>query len=446
MRGWAPQLLILEHKAIGAFVSHCGESSIIEASSSWVPLLTWPLFAEQFVNEKLVTQVLKLGVSVSAQPSARFAGKTVKSERIEEAINRVMEGEEAEKIRTKVKEFGDSVKNAVERGGTSYKDLKVVLPCESVFLSLDLSLLESLEFKRRIKQIVDIIEEVKWEDIDPDMLTRVDKKGSHQPSQAVAVIFICIMNPLKELLLVSLSPKPALWDLVLCLDFIFNSHDIDMIANALELLSDLHICISSLLLQHELIYALCFELAKAVAKSSNVWSSFGDSLKVVIDWFILRSEILAVIIHPSSPSLLFRLEHHCQHIEKLEALVPTYGEASVWESFEFVSKVLSISVVLFPLPIEDCKAPMMSGVNVSEICGDASEISLSIANDSDSALIMMYVISFLHLVVQKLATLLQHWHGISHVANDNDTPLRCDVHHEWASRGRERVRERDGER
>lgn len=38
-------------------------------------------------------------------------------------------------------------------------------------LSHDLHLLESLEFKQRIKHIVEIIETVKWEDIDPDMLT-----------------------------------------------------------------------------------------------------------------------------------------------------------------------------------------------------------------------------------------------------------------------------------
>lgn len=39
------------------------------------------------------------------------------------------------------------------------------------FLSHDLHLLESLEFKQRIKHIAEIIEEIKWEDIDPDMLT-----------------------------------------------------------------------------------------------------------------------------------------------------------------------------------------------------------------------------------------------------------------------------------
>ncbi|MBA0717017.1 hypothetical protein Golax_004863 [Gossypium laxum] len=41
----------------------------------------------------------------------------------------------------------------------------------SVFLSDDLHLLESIEFKYRIKHIVEIIEEVNWQDVDPDMLT-----------------------------------------------------------------------------------------------------------------------------------------------------------------------------------------------------------------------------------------------------------------------------------
>ncbi|RAL49511.1 hypothetical protein DM860_012944 [Cuscuta australis] len=41
----------------------------------------------------------------------------------------------------------------------------------TTFLSHDLQLLESMEYKQRIKHIVDIVEEVKWEDLDPDMLT-----------------------------------------------------------------------------------------------------------------------------------------------------------------------------------------------------------------------------------------------------------------------------------
>ncbi|XP_051146784.1 UDP-glucose:glycoprotein glucosyltransferase [Andrographis paniculata] len=41
----------------------------------------------------------------------------------------------------------------------------------SSFLSHDLRLLESLEFKKRIKNIAEIVEEIKWEDMDPDLLT-----------------------------------------------------------------------------------------------------------------------------------------------------------------------------------------------------------------------------------------------------------------------------------
>ncbi|KAK6946083.1 UDP-glucuronosyl/UDP-glucosyltransferase [Dillenia turbinata] len=126
MRGWAPQVLILDHKAIGAFVTHCGWNSTLEGISSGLPLVTWPLSAEQFMNEKLVTQVLKIGVSVGAQQFARF-GETVKSERIDEAICKIMEGEEAGKIRSKAKELGDLAKKAVERGGSSYRDLKALI-------------------------------------------------------------------------------------------------------------------------------------------------------------------------------------------------------------------------------------------------------------------------------------------------------------------------------
>lgn len=48
---------------------------------------------------------------------------------------------------------------------------RVLFPIEDTFLSDDLRLLESLEFKQRIKYIKEIIEEVEWQDIDPDLLT-----------------------------------------------------------------------------------------------------------------------------------------------------------------------------------------------------------------------------------------------------------------------------------
>ncbi|KAJ4792259.1 Glycosyltransferase [Rhynchospora pubera] len=58
VRGWAPQLAILAHAAIGAFVMQCGWNSIQEATAAGVPMLTWPLAYEQFINEKLVVDVI----------------------------------------------------------------------------------------------------------------------------------------------------------------------------------------------------------------------------------------------------------------------------------------------------------------------------------------------------------------------------------------------------
>ncbi|KAJ9552536.1 hypothetical protein OSB04_016581 [Centaurea solstitialis] len=46
----------------------------------------------------------------------------------------------------------------------------VRVPDSVTFLSQDLNLLESVEFKQRIKHIADIIEEVTWDDVDPDTL------------------------------------------------------------------------------------------------------------------------------------------------------------------------------------------------------------------------------------------------------------------------------------
>ncbi|XP_030944296.1 scopoletin glucosyltransferase-like [Quercus lobata] len=127
IRGWAPQILILDHEAVGGFVTHCGWNSTLEGVTAGVPMVTWPVAAEQFYNEKLVTQVLKIGVSVGAQQWIRMVGDGIKREAIQKAVRQIMVGKEAEEMRGEAKVLGEMARRAVEEGGSSYSDLNALI-------------------------------------------------------------------------------------------------------------------------------------------------------------------------------------------------------------------------------------------------------------------------------------------------------------------------------
>ncbi|PIA34114.1 hypothetical protein AQUCO_03900195v1 [Aquilegia coerulea] len=131
IREWAPQVLILDHPAVGGFMTHCGWNSTFEGITACVPLITWPLFAEQFYNEKLVTQVLKTGIEsgnklwkLTMEPDC----VQVTKEKIQEVVTQLMgNGIEAKDMRRRAKEVGEMVKRAVVKGGSSYNDLTALI-------------------------------------------------------------------------------------------------------------------------------------------------------------------------------------------------------------------------------------------------------------------------------------------------------------------------------
>ncbi|GAV88877.1 UDPGT domain-containing protein, partial [Cephalotus follicularis] len=131
IRGWAPQILILEHPAIGGFLTHCGWNSILEGVSAGVPMVTWPIFAEQFYNEKLVTQVLKFGVPVGNEVWKLWAMQEtplINRDKIMKAVNAVMSDRgEALVMRKNATRLGELARNAVERGGSSFNDMKTLI-------------------------------------------------------------------------------------------------------------------------------------------------------------------------------------------------------------------------------------------------------------------------------------------------------------------------------
>ncbi|XP_048540125.1 UDP-glucose flavonoid 3-O-glucosyltransferase 7-like [Triticum urartu] len=124
--GCAPQVLILNHPAVGCFVTHCGWNSILEAVSAGVPMVTWPRYTDQFYNEKLVVEVLELGVSVGAKDYVSStepeAHQVIGGGVIAESVRRLMEVR-GEAIRKKAQDLGVKARNAAEKGGSSYGDI-----------------------------------------------------------------------------------------------------------------------------------------------------------------------------------------------------------------------------------------------------------------------------------------------------------------------------------
>lgn len=127
IRGWAPQVVILNHPAVGSFVTHCGWNSTLEGICAGVPMVTWPLFAEQFFNEKLVTQILKIGVSVGNKKWQRVQSEGVPADAVAKAVKDTMVGEAAREMRSRSEYYSEMAKQAVEEGGSSYNNLNALI-------------------------------------------------------------------------------------------------------------------------------------------------------------------------------------------------------------------------------------------------------------------------------------------------------------------------------
>ncbi|KAH7674345.1 UDP-glucuronosyl/UDP-glucosyltransferase protein [Dioscorea alata] len=128
IKGWAPQAAILGHPAVGGFVTHCGWNSVMESVSAGLAMLTWPHFADQFLNEKVVVEVLKVGVPVGIGKPIMYAfGEemvVVGREVVEKGVKCLMEcGGEGEERRKRVRELGHMVRKAVDKGGSSFENL-----------------------------------------------------------------------------------------------------------------------------------------------------------------------------------------------------------------------------------------------------------------------------------------------------------------------------------
>ncbi|CAN1793807.1 Hydroquinone glucosyltransferase [Linum perenne] len=119
---WAPQAQILSHNSTGGFLTHCGWNSTLESVVNGVPLIVWPLYAEQKMNAVMLTDDIK----VALRPK-KVGNEVIKRDEIGNVVRSLMEGEEGKKVRYRMKELKDAAGKVLSKDGSSSRALSEVV-------------------------------------------------------------------------------------------------------------------------------------------------------------------------------------------------------------------------------------------------------------------------------------------------------------------------------
>lgn len=121
---WTDQAGILSHLSVGGFLSHCGWNSSIESITNGVPMIAWPLYAEQRQNATMLTEELRVAVRPNVLPTK----KVVEREEIEQLVRTVlMQYKEGKELKENVKKLKMSAEKALSVGGSSHDSMCQVL-------------------------------------------------------------------------------------------------------------------------------------------------------------------------------------------------------------------------------------------------------------------------------------------------------------------------------
>ncbi|CAL5377703.1 unnamed protein product [Camellia sinensis] len=110
LASWCPQEQVLNHPAIGGFLTHSGWNSTIESISGGVPMICWPFFAEQQTNCWYSCGEWGIGLEIDSD---------VKREEVEKLVRELMEGEKGKEMKRNAVEWKKKAEEAVGAGGSS---------------------------------------------------------------------------------------------------------------------------------------------------------------------------------------------------------------------------------------------------------------------------------------------------------------------------------------
>nr|BAG80542.1 glycosyltransferase [Lycium barbarum] len=129
LASWCSQEEVLNHPAIGGFLTHSGWNSTLESISSGVPMICWPFFAEQQTN--CWFSVTKWGVGMEID-------NNVKRDEVESLVRELMVGEKGKQMKKKTIEWKNLAQESAKQStGSSYVNIEKVV--NDILLSSKLS-------------------------------------------------------------------------------------------------------------------------------------------------------------------------------------------------------------------------------------------------------------------------------------------------------------------
>ncbi|KAL6888516.1 hypothetical protein ACP4OV_009542 [Aristida adscensionis] len=120
---WAPQIQMLAHRATGAFLTHCGWNSVLESMRHGVPMIAWPLYAEQRQNAVMLCEETK----VALRPRVHGSDGFILAEDIADVVKEIVHGEKGQTARTKVMELQEAARVGLQPGGMSHETLTEIV-------------------------------------------------------------------------------------------------------------------------------------------------------------------------------------------------------------------------------------------------------------------------------------------------------------------------------
>ncbi|XP_078151460.1 UDP-glycosyltransferase 1-like [Carex rostrata] len=114
VKSWAPQAQILRHESVGVFVSHCGWNSTLEAITYGVPMICWPLYAEQRLNKVILVEEMKIAAVMDGHDEG-----LVRAEEVETKVRWLMESEGGKALKERMAAVKQEAAEALGEGGSS---------------------------------------------------------------------------------------------------------------------------------------------------------------------------------------------------------------------------------------------------------------------------------------------------------------------------------------